>query len=130
MTSKRNERGSAALEAVIAIPAFLLFVALDLVLFGDIDGDGAEDAIVFLTTQSGGTGHFAELAAVLNQNGNANNASMLSLGDRDVVEAGGIQAGVITLNLRVHGPNDGLCCPSQSATFTYRLDNQQIVQLP
>ena len=28
MTSKRNERGSAALEAVIAIPAFLLFVAL------------------------------------------------------------------------------------------------------
>ncbi|MDI9629439.1 MAG: pilus assembly protein [Acidobacteriota bacterium] len=28
MTPKRNERGSAALEAVIAIPAFLLFVAL------------------------------------------------------------------------------------------------------
>ena len=27
-TRKRNERGSAALEAVIAIPAFLLFVAL------------------------------------------------------------------------------------------------------
>ena len=103
---------------------------LDLVLFGDIDGDGVEDAIVFLTTQSGGTGHFVEMAAVLNQNGNANNVSMLSLGDRVVVEAGGIQAGVITLNLRVHGPNDGLCCPSQSATFTYRLDNQQIVQLP
>jgi len=103
---------------------------LDLVLFGDIDGDGVEDAIVFLTTQSGGTGHFVEMAAVLNQNGTANNVSMLSLGDRVVVESGGIQAGVITLNLRVHGPNDGLCCPSQSATFTYRLDNQQLVQLP
>ncbi|HNZ12185.1 MAG TPA: hypothetical protein PKL11_00915 [Anaerolineaceae bacterium] len=103
---------------------------LDLVLFGDIDGDGVEDAIVFLTTQSGGTGHFVEMAAVLNQNGTANNVSMLSLGDRVVVESGGIQAGLITLNLRVHGPNDGLCCPSQSATFTYRLDNQQLVQLP
>ncbi|HNT55012.1 MAG TPA: hypothetical protein PKG95_09895 [Anaerolineaceae bacterium] len=103
---------------------------LDLVLYGDLNGDEIEDAIVFLATQNGGTGHFVEMAAVLNQNGETSNVAMLFLGDRVVVEAGNIQGGVITLNLRVHGPNDGLCCPSQSAIRTYRLDNQQFVQLP
>lgn len=103
---------------------------LDVVLYGDLDGDGVEDAIVFLATQSGGTGHFVEMAAVLNLNGQASNVSTLSLGDRVVVEAGTIQEGVITLNMRVHGPNDGLCCPSQSATLTFRLENHQLVQMP
>ncbi len=103
---------------------------LDTVVYGDVDGDGVEDAIAFLATQNGGTGHFVEMAAVLNLNGQASNVSVLSLGDRVVVEAGTIQDGVITLNMRVHGPNDGLCCPSQSATLTFRLENHQLVQMP
>jgi hypothetical protein len=41
------------------------------ILYGDINADGFEDALVILSTQNGGTGHFVELAAVLNENGNA-----------------------------------------------------------
>lgn len=102
---------------------------LDTVLYGDLDSDGAEDAVVFLATQNGGSGHFVEMAAVLNANGNTSNVSTLSLGDRVVVESGAIQDGVITLNMRVQGPNDGMCCPSQLVTWTFRLENGRLVKI-
>jgi hypothetical protein len=102
---------------------------LDTVLYGDINLDGLEDAIVFLSTQNGGTGHFIEMAAVLNLNGSAHNVSTLDLGDRVVIESGSIQDGLITLNLRVHGPNDGLCCPSQSAIQNFYLHSGQLLQI-
>ena len=37
--------------------------------FGDLNGDGVEDAVVVLVTNPGGTGRFYDLAPVLNQNG-------------------------------------------------------------
>ena len=70
------------------------------------------------------------MAAVLNSNGSARNVSTLYLGDRVVVESGTIQDGLVTLNLRVQGPNDGLCCPSQIATWNFRLNSGQLVQIP
>jgi hypothetical protein len=51
-------------------------------IFGDLNRDGSEDALVILGTQNGGTGHFIELAVVLNQNGIPLNVSTLYLGDR------------------------------------------------
>lgn len=103
---------------------------LENVLYSDINADGFEDAIVFLATQNGGTGRFVELAAVLNLNGSASNISTLYLGDRVIVESGAVQDGLITLNIRVHGPNDGLCCPSQIETRNFHLENGQLVQIP
>ena len=103
---------------------------LDTILYGDINLDGFQDAVVFLSTQNGGTGHFVEMAAVLNLNGNPSNISTLSLGDRVVIESGAVQNGVITLNLRVQGPNDGLCCPSQLVTWNFHLDSGQVVKTP
>ena len=103
---------------------------LDTVLYGDINLDGFQDAVVFLSTQNGGTGHFVEMAAVLNLNGSPSNISTLYLGDRVVIESGAIQNGVITLNLLVQGPNDGLCCPSQLVTWNFHLDSGQVVKTP
>lgn len=100
------------------------------VLFGDLNGDAAEDAVVVLSTQNGGTGQFVEMAAVLNRHGQADNVSTTSLGDRVVVESGLIEAGVIRLDMRVHGPNDGLCCPSQFETWRFQLQNGRLVRLP
>lgn len=103
---------------------------LDTVLYGDLDQDGVEDAAVFLATQSGGTGHFVELAAVLNSSGSPINVSTRSLGDRVIVEGGAVAGGLITLNMRVQGPSDPMCCPSQAVTWTFRLENGQLVKLP
>jgi hypothetical protein len=103
---------------------------LDTILYGDINLDGFQDAVVFLSTQNGGTGHLIEMAAVLNLNGSLSNISTLYLGDRVVIESGAIQNGLITLNLRVQGPNDGLCCPSQLVTWNFHLDSGQVVKTP
>ncbi|MCE9647347.1 MAG: hypothetical protein K8S20_15225 [Chloroflexi bacterium] len=103
---------------------------MEAVLYGDLNLDGSQDAIVFLATQNGGTGRFVEMAAVLNLNGSANNVSTLYLGDRVIVQAGAIQNGLITLNMLVQGPNDGACCPSQAVTWNFHLDGGQLVQTP
>lgn len=102
---------------------------LDTVLYGDINLDGFEDAVVFFYTQNGGTGHFVEMAAVLNFDGNPVNISTLYLGDRAIVESGTIQgSGWVTLNLRVQGPNDAACCPSQIVIRTFHLENNQLIE--
>ncbi len=102
----------------------------DPILFGDINADGLEDALVFLNTQNGGTGHFIEMAAVLNQNGSAFNVSTIYLGDRVGVESATVENGTIILNMRVQGPSDGLCCASQPVTWRFVLSGNQLVKLP
>ncbi len=100
------------------------------IIYGDINADGVEDAVVILVTQNGGSGHFVELAVMLNQEGNAYNTATTSLGDRVVVESGELENGIIKLSLRVHGPNDGLCCPSQLVTWSFVLDGNLLIKLP
>lgn len=95
---------------------------LDTVLYGDINQDGLGDAIVFLATQSGGTGTFIEMAVVLNLDGSPVNISTRYLGDRVIVESGTVEGGSITLTLRVQGPNDPLCCPSQIEVRNFFID--------
>jgi DNA-binding CsgD family transcriptional regulator len=101
---------------------------LDTILYGDINLDGLEDAIVFFSTQNGGTGHLVEMAAVLNLNGTPSNISTLSLGDRVIVESGTVQGRWISLNLRVPGPNDAACCASQSAIRIFHFDGNQLIE--
>jgi DNA-binding CsgD family transcriptional regulator len=100
----------------------------DTILYGDINLDGFEDAVVFLYTQNGGTGHFVEMAAVLNFNGNPVNVSTLYLGDRVIIESGSVQGRWVSLNLRVHGPNDAACCPSQIVVKTFLFDGNQLIE--
>jgi len=100
------------------------------IFYGDINADGLEDALVILNTQNGGSGHLIELAAVLDQNGGAYNVATRSLGDRVVVESGMVENGTIVLSMRVQGPNDGLCCPSQFVTWSFVLNGDQLIKLP
>jgi hypothetical protein len=100
------------------------------VFYGDINTDGLEDAMVVLNTQNGGSGHFIELAVVLDQNGSPYNIATIYLGDRVAVESGKVENRTIVLNMRVQGPNDGLCCPSQFVTWNFVLTGDQLIKLP
>jgi len=102
----------------------------DRIFYGDINADGLEYALVVLSAQNGGSGHFVELAAVLNRNGSSYNIATTSLGDRVVVESGKVENGIIVLNMRVQGPNDGLCCPSQLVIWKFVLNVSQLIKLP
>jgi len=96
--------------------------------FGDLNGDGSEDAVIVLGTNTGGSGTFVEIMPVLNVNGAPQLAGSLQVGDRAPVNALAIQNGVVTASVMVAGPNDGLCCPSVSETWTLALVNGALVK--
>lgn len=56
-------------------------------LFGDVNGDGLEDAVVLLYTQAAASGQFNDLAFVLNQAGEPHIVASIPLGDKVSVEA-------------------------------------------
>jgi hypothetical protein len=99
----------------------------DLFAYGDLNGDGAEDAAVILRTQNGGNMDTKELAVVLNQNGAPYNIATVELASA-AVQSIQIQAGgIILLQGLTLGPNDPLCCPSQAMTWQFQLQNGQLV---
>lgn len=103
----------AATKIVIALhPVYAL---------GDLDGDGADDAAVILVANPGGSGSFYHLVAVRNEGGTARATAVASLGDRVKVENVSIKAGEIAVQVVAHGPQDPLCCPTQQATRSFRL---------
>jgi heat shock protein HslJ len=97
--------------------------------FGDLNGDGVDDAAVILIESSGGSGSFIYLAAVINEGGAPVNVATHLVGDREQVQAISIEDGEITLNMVTHGPDDPMCCPTQEVTKRYRLQGDQLVEL-
>ena len=96
---------------------------------GDLDGDGAPDAAVLLSTSTGGSGSFQDLAVVLNHEGVPENAAIFFLGDRVPVDRIRIVDGEIQLDLTMHGPADPMCCPSVEATRRFRYVDGELVEI-
>lgn len=94
---------------------------------GDLNGDAVADAAVVLATNTGGTGIFKALHAVLNQAGQPVEAAAIQLGDRVQVKSLTIQSGAILVDLLTHGPKDGLCCPTMEVIQTYKLQGNTLV---
>jgi hypothetical protein len=101
----------------------------DMYAFGDLNGDGVDDAAVVLATSGGGSGTFISLEAVLNDQGTPKHVASAELGDRTKIESVAIESGEITVELVTHGPNDPLCCPTVEATHKYKLQGDTLVQI-
>lgn len=97
--------------------------------FGDLNGDGREDAAVVLAQDLGGSGTFMTLAAVLSDQGIPRYQAGTSLGDRVKVESVSIKDGLILLTLVGHGPNDPMCCPTQKVTRNFRLEGNKLPEV-
>ncbi len=97
--------------------------------FGDLNGDGVDDAAVILIENSGGSGSFIYLAAVISEGGAPVNVATQFVSDREQVQAIIIEDGEITLNMVTHGPDDPMCCPTQEVTKRYQLQGDQLVEL-
>jgi hypothetical protein len=95
-------------------------------IFGDLNHDGNYDAAVIYSYNSGGSGSFVTLGAMLNQGGNPQQAA-LELGDRVVVNSMAIREGVIILDMLVHGPDDPLANPTKRQTQKYMLAGNRLV---
>jgi hypothetical protein len=98
--------------------------------YGDINGDGVQDALVWLVAMTGNTtGRFGSLHAVLNLGGVATPVAFISLGDRVIVrEITVAPDGLISVDMLIAGPNDGACCPNTPVLTTYRFDGTALVQ--
>lgn len=95
---------------------------------GDLNGDGVADGAAVLVENSGGSGSFVYLAAVVWQNEQAVNVSTLPLEDRLLAEELTLAEGKITLKATKHGPDDPMCCPSVKATMTFQLEGDKLVE--
>ncbi len=96
---------------------------------GDLNWDGLEDAAVVLAENSGGSGVFVYLAAVLSAEGGPANVDTLLLGDRVDIRSLTIQGGEILLTMLTQGPDDPFCCPSLEVTPRYRLEAGKLAEL-
>ncbi|MCB0212402.1 MAG: WG repeat-containing protein [Anaerolineae bacterium] len=99
----------------------------DLVVYGDVNDDGLEDAVVVLTTSSGGTGVFYALYAVINDEGEPKPVASTMLGDRVIINSIAINRGEITVEMITQRPNDGMCCPTLPVTLQFVLEDDTLL---
>lgn len=95
--------------------------------FGDLNGDGVADAVVLLVENSGGSGSFVYLAAVINEAGEASNVSTVLVGDGVQVESITVEGATIHLQAKTFAADDPQCCPSLEQTLSYTFEAAQLV---
>jgi hypothetical protein len=93
---------------------------------GDLNGDGAQDGVVILSVNTGGSGVFVYMLVVVNQNGAPQQVAAELLGDRVNVQNLVVKEGQIVLNALGFAPGDPMCCPTQSVIRTYRLQGDKL----
>jgi hypothetical protein len=89
--------------------------------FGDLTGDGAEDAAVIFLENYGGTGNFAVLAIFTNVSGEPIFLDSTLIDDRPMINNISIENGEVFIDAIVHGFEDGGCCPTLPTTRRYAL---------
>lgn len=93
--------------------------------FGDLNGDGVEDGAYIASLHQGGSGVFISMGVLLA--GSSQPLEPIYLGDRTAIKSVSITSGNIILEILGHGPNDGLCCPSEKRRLVYSVKNNSLV---
>ena len=94
----------------------------DAIAHGDLNGDGIDDAAVVLYVNTGGSGTWPVVYAVLSTDGRPVPHQGPQLEDRSKVNGASIDEKKLSLDLTLHGPSDPACCPTLNASKTYAWD--------
>jgi heat shock protein HslJ len=94
----------------------------DFRLAGDLDGDGAEEAVALLAANAGGTGETSYLAVVGRPGGTVTNVATAMIGDRVQVRDAKTDGRRIVLDVVQGGDGDAGCCPGDLVTRTWELE--------
>ena len=113
--------GGAARPRVLLIPGFSLS--------GDMTGDGNEEAVVLLAESSGGSGTFDYVAVMSRSGDDVVNIGTAALGDRVQIRDAGLEDGRVRIDVVQGGPEDAACCPTQKATRTWAITDEQLVEV-
>jgi hypothetical protein len=95
--------------------------------FGDLDGDGNQDAAVVLSGNWGGSGIFMYIVPVINDAGvpQTRNPSF-EFGDRNTFRGVSISNRIVSVEYLEHGPYDAACCPTMLTTIHLELRGRQL----
>jgi len=89
--------------------------------FGDLTGDGVDDAAVIFLENYGGTGNFGVLAIYSSVAGEPVFLDSTLIDDRPMINSISIENGEVFIDAIVHGFEDGGCCPTLPTTRRYEL---------
>lgn len=100
------------------------------IIYGDVNGDRSEDAVILTVCNTGGTGNFSEGFIYEMKNGQPALVARIPGGDRAY---GGLREARIENGLLVVESNDvgemgGACCPEYIVTTKYRLRGDKLEQ--
>ena len=95
--------------------------------YGDLDGDGDQEAAAILYVSGGGSGTFRYLVAVDEVDGVPMQLASMILGDRVKIDGLAIDEGRIVIDVTTHGPDDPMCCPTQEDTLVYGLTGGELL---
>ena len=87
--------------------------------YGDLDGDGDDDAAVLLVQEPGGTGTFYYVAAALNVNGLYRGTNAILLGDRIAPQNVAIRNGLVVANYADRRPEEPMSAPPSVGKSKY-----------
>jgi heat shock protein HslJ len=118
--------GEPFVEGGASVPAVWLTDVFHLA--GDLDGDGAEEAVAHLTFSSGGTGNFGYLAVMGREGDAIVQEGLAEIGDRVQIRDARIEDRRIVLDVLQVGPEDGLCCPTQLARRAFAMQGGALVE--
>jgi hypothetical protein len=111
-------------------PADSLHVGqIDLFAYGDLDGDGTEDALTFLARKQQGPELLLTMEAFLNAGGRPLHAASYLLGDRVGIDSVSVEGRIVHLSLITQGPDDAPCCPTRHVHRRVRLDGREFTLL-
>jgi hypothetical protein len=97
--------------------------------FGDVNGDGSEDALVTLVVDPGGSGTFTYLVLVLNEEGKARPVASVLLGDRIIVKSMQIDPDGMKVSLLTRQPDEPMTAdPKVEVTRIFKLLNDALVE--
>lgn len=98
----------------------------DFVAFGDLTGDGMDDAAVILMSSGGGTGTFYDLVVMTDQGGVPTQIASTFLGDRVQIRSLVIKNGQVAVNMITQGPGDSMAFPTLQVNRVFELQLQLV----
>ena len=98
--------------------------------YGDLNGDGSDEAVILSSCNTGGTGNFSEGFIYTLKAGKPTLLARISGGDRAYggLRSAKIDNGILAVERNDPGENGANCCPELAVTTRYKLNGTRLVE--